>query len=75
MMEKNETVERFYEGLAKASDRARQLAKAQKNKMWLQVAINLDELRSKGEVMYRGHQLSRQDALNITDAIISKTVN
>ena len=75
MMEKNETIERFNEGLCKASDRARQLAKAQKNKMWLQVAINLDELRSKGMTMYNGHQLSRQDALDIADAIVSKTAH
>jgi hypothetical protein len=74
-MEKNESIERFVEGLSKASDRARQLAKAQKNSSWLQVAINLDELCRKGRQMYASRQISRQDALGIADQIVSRTVN
>lgn len=71
-MEKNESIERFSEGLAKAADRARQLAKLQKNKSWLQVAINLDGLRIKGEQMYRSREISRQEALAIADRIVDK---
>lgn len=75
IMEKNESMERFTEGLKKAASRARELGKAQKNNSWFQVAHHLDGLRKNGETMFSSRQISRQESLAIVDQIVSKTVN
>lgn len=67
-MEKNESIERFTEGLEKAADRARQLSKAQKNPMWDVVASGLDGMASSGRAMFFAKALSRNHALSLLDA-------
>lgn len=66
-MEKNESIERFTEGLLKAASRARELGKAQKNSAWQAVATQLDMLRSNGLKMYKAKGISRQVALDMLD--------
>lgn len=65
----NESIERFEQGLRKASSRARQLSKIQGSKSWEQIAINLDQLRQKGRLMYSQKGLTRQETLILADRI------
>ena len=75
-MELKETTERFDQGLLKAADRCRELAKMQRQPRWLTVASELDALRAKGMMMIKSKALTRQEALNAADAIVgSKAVN
>lgn len=67
-MERNESIERFKEGLSKAADRARALVKAQGNTTWLQVATGFDQMRTTGMVWYNAKAISRQQALAMLDA-------
>lgn len=66
-MEKNESIERYIEGLKKAADCCRQLGHAQKNTQWHTIAANLDGMRSKGVHIYRSKSISRSDALSMID--------
>ncbi len=77
-MEKNESFERFSEGLLKAASRARELAKAQQYPTWNIIANNLDQLRKNGTLMYESRAISRQSALDILDrreTLMGKEVN
>ncbi len=66
-MERNESIERFEEGLKKASSRARELGKAQNNSNWEKIAIGLDQMRSNGMAMYHAKAISRATALALLD--------
>ncbi len=64
-----ETTERFVEGMKKAISRCRELSQVQvSNKMvWLNIANQLDQIRSKGEILISTKALSRQDVLKQLD--------
>ncbi len=64
-----ESAERVREGLKIAASRARELAAAQGNPSWLQVALNLDELRHNAEKIIQSRSLSRQAVLEMADRI------
>jgi len=66
-MEKNESIERYREGLKKAADCCRQLGAAQKNRQWNQIAFNLEGILQKGMTIYRNKSISRSDALAMID--------
>lgn len=66
-MEKNESIERYVEGLKCAADCLRQIGAAQKNRQWNKIAFNLDGLLQKGQAMYRSKALGRQEALSMID--------
>lgn len=74
-MELNETTERFEQGLQKAADRCRELAKMQKQPQWLTVATELDAIRAKGMMMIKSKALSRQEALAAADKIAGGAVH
>lgn len=71
-MQKNESIERFSEGLQKAADRARQLARAQGAPMWEQVASGIEALRSTGMARYYTKSISRAQALAMLDHKVEK---
>lgn len=60
-MERNESIERFSEGLRKASSRARELATVQGQPMWLSVATSLEGLLEKGKRMAHATSRSKSD--------------
>lgn len=64
-----ESFERFSEGLKKAASRSRELAVAQKDDQWNKVAFMLDSLCSKGNDIFRGRAIPRQEALKMADNI------
>lgn len=66
-MEKNESIERYVEGLKKAADCCRQLGVAQKNREWTKIAFQLEGLLQKGTTIYQNKSISRQDALSMID--------
>lgn len=66
-MSLQETFERFDEGMKKAASRARELGHAQKNKNWFSVATQIEGLRAKALIMFKGPAISRKDALSILD--------
>lgn len=66
-MERNESIERFEEGLKKAASRARELGKAQSNTNWEKVALGLDQMRSNGMAMYHAKAISRAAAIALLD--------
>lgn len=70
-MEKNESIERYVEGLKKAADCCRHLGAAQKNREWNKIAFNLEGLLQKGAAMYRNKAISRSDALAMVENRIS----
>ena len=58
-MTKAETVERFMEGMAMASARARELGALQFQPTWGTIADSLDLMRKRGESMIRGKALTK----------------
>lgn len=60
-MERNESIERFSEGLKKASSRARELAVSQGQPMWISVATSLEGLLDKGMKMANSFSRSKSD--------------
>lgn len=66
-MQEQESIERFIEGMKKAASRARELAAAQKNNDWLNVAKMLDGVRVNGIKLYNGRSMTRQDTLALLD--------
>lgn len=63
MMQEKDSIERFIQGLKKAASAARELTKIMKYPMWDQIAISMDGIRQKGELMIRGKALTRQEVL------------
>lgn len=63
-----EALERFSDGLKKASSRARQLGHAQKSKHWLKIASGLELIRVNGLKMANGKPLSRQEVIEKIDS-------
>lgn len=66
-MQTNETIERFVEGMKKASARARELGAAQQNKDWQRIAEFLDGIRAKGVTLCKSRALGRQEVLGMLD--------
>lgn len=66
-MQDVEIIERFVEGLKKASSRCRELGAIQKSKHWNDISANLDKLLANGLDLYKRKEISRQDALKILD--------
>lgn len=62
-----EAFERFEQGMKKAEACARQLAEAQKSRVYNQVAFGLEKLRITGTGYFRGRQLARQEAERIVN--------
>ncbi len=69
LMQKNESFERFSEGLKKSISRAKELGVAQDNYNWTKIAILLEGLLNKGIGFYNAKQISRQDTLAILDQL------
>lgn len=67
-MTTTEILERYNEGLKKASARAREMFSVTENKMWLDIAVSLDGIRVNGEKMARGKALTEKQVLDILDA-------
>lgn len=63
-MELKETSERFVQGLKQAASGARELGAAQKSKNWLAIAVYLDGIREKGELVMKMKSLSRKEILD-----------
>lgn len=57
-MSPKESVERFSEGLKKASSRARELGKSTMNPIWNNIATSLEGIRIKGEKMISSKALT-----------------
>lgn len=66
-MQSAEIIERYVEGLKRASSRARELGIAQKATEWDKVARNLDMLLKTGVKLFNSRQLSRHDTLKMLD--------
>lgn len=67
LMEKNESFERFREGIKKSASICRQLSAAQDNRNWTKIAFSLEGLLNKGTEYYMKKQISRQEALSILE--------
>lgn len=63
----HESFERFSEGLRKARDRAKELAKHNKSQDWKAVAVQLNVLLENGRELYKQGYMARQQALMLTD--------
>ncbi len=57
-MAKVETIERFTEGLKCSISRAKELASATQNKMWLNVATQLQLLHANGMALAHKHSVT-----------------
>lgn len=68
-MSPSESMERVKEGLKKASSLMRDLARKQKNPKWAQSAKALEGILHSAEVIYNSKGQTRQEALNMADAI------
>jgi len=62
-MELNESLERFEESLKRAASRARELAKIQRNHMWLQIAKSYEGFLDKGGKLARSRSRGK-DQIN-----------
>jgi hypothetical protein len=66
-MTRNESLERFKEGLKIAADRCRELGKQTNSVMWGLIATNLDQLRAKGEKIVLDKGLTQTQILKSVD--------
>lgn len=57
-MQKNESLERFREGLLKAIDRCRELAKASGERHFNMIAFNLEKMLHTGMTAFNSKQLA-----------------
>lgn len=73
-MTEAESFERFEEGLKKAASRARELGILFASDKWAEIAASFDLMRRNGAKFYHGAAISRQEALRMIDAEISKMV-
>jgi len=71
-MTRNESLERWCEGMKMAADRCRELGKQVKNPMWNLIATNLDNLRMKGEAICVSKGLTRGQILASVDDFQAK---
>lgn len=58
-MERAEVIERFDVSLKRAADRARALAKSERNTNWIKIAISIEGIREKGLVLANAKSLSK----------------
>ena len=63
-----ESFERFNEGLKKASSRAKELGRVQKNANWDKISEMLDGIRAKGEVFYKSKSLAEHQVQQMINA-------
>lgn len=73
-MTQSNSMEAFIWGLKKASSRARELAEAQQNKAWLDVAKILDAMREKGVILGNQKAMRSQYVDRALDQIKSKLI-
>ncbi len=66
-MNAGESMERFSEGLKKASSRARELGAVQMDRNWNKLAFALDNIRQQGEKMFGEKPLTEQEVTAIIE--------
>lgn len=71
-MRDKDSIELFSDSMKKAASGARQIAKTTKSKDWLQVAIGFDNLRAKGEMIYKRAAPSQAERLAMVDLMVEK---
>lgn len=63
----SEILERYSDGLRKASSRAREMFTLTNNRMWIDIANSLEGIRKNGETMAISKALTRTQVLDLLD--------